>query len=127
MLAQNHAQSYKHAIESLSRSPLPEHNALAISLQRSQMQMSQARNSQSLLQQQMALNRESAQNNSSSENFTQLNEMAGSPVKLAAAGGQGLDSTSAMQTLQTTNSRQKYLVYLGDSRGQVHMISLYLS
>ena len=36
MLAQNHAKSYKNAIETLSQSPLPAHNALALSLQRSQ-------------------------------------------------------------------------------------------
>ena len=35
MLAQNHAQTYKNAIESLSQSPLPAHNALAVTLQRS--------------------------------------------------------------------------------------------
>lgn len=40
-------------------------------------------------------------------------------------------SLGNLQGLQNTSSalgkRQKYLVYLGDSRGQVHMISLYLS
>lgn len=42
MLAQNHAQTYRNAIESLSQSPLPAHNALALSLQRSQHQGSGA-------------------------------------------------------------------------------------
>ena len=34
MVAQNHARTYKNAIESLSQSPLPAHRDLAVSLQR---------------------------------------------------------------------------------------------
>ena len=39
----------------------------------------------------------------------------------------GANETASMTVMTETKKRVKYLVYLGDSRGQVHMTSLYLS
>lgn len=134
MVAQNHARTYKNAIESLSQSPLPAHRDLAVSLQRNSNVWNH--NSQPGL---IPHHQQTAHVNagtSSSENL-QIHEsgLAGAqsqpqlPVLLNqfAATANNNDTQSLAGLTEVRKSREKYLVYLGDSRGQVHMTSLYLS
>ena len=126
---------------------MPTHNALALSLQRSQTSLlPQSHLGQNPLHQ---FNNNGVgglgarADNSSLENLSQQNYDASSAVvinpnhtsTLLTASHLNLqnnqqhliDTQSLLQGGGVQNTRRKYLVYLGDSRGQVHMTSLYLA